>query len=40
MITSYGSGKHYADIGALKAFKGKRTIKAIRRRMERSVFGY
>ena len=30
----------YAEIASSKFFSGKRTIKAIRRRMERSVFGY
>lgn len=40
LISSYNSGKTYARISSLKTFKGKRTMKAIRRRMERSVFGY
>lgn len=30
----------YEEIANSKFFKGKRTMKAIRRRMERSVFGY
>ena len=30
----------YAVIADSKFFKGKRSLKAIRRRMERSVFGY
>jgi hypothetical protein len=32
--------KTYSEIAALRAFNGKRSVKAIRRRMERSVFGY
>jgi len=30
----------YSEIASSKFFSGKRTTKAIRRRMERSVFGY
>ncbi|MHA2064816.1 MAG: hypothetical protein ACXABY_10620 [Candidatus Thorarchaeota archaeon] len=30
----------YATIANSKFFKGKRSLKAIRRRMERSAFGY
>ena len=30
----------YSSIANLVIFKGKRSMKAIRRRMERSVFGY
>ncbi len=32
--------KTYSSIAMLAIFKGKRSMKAIRRRMERSVFGY
>lgn len=32
--------KTYGKIASLSIFKGKRSMKAIRRRMERSVFGY
>jgi hypothetical protein len=32
--------KTYAQIASSKFFNGKRTIKAIRRRYERSVLGY
>ena len=40
VMSAYGSGKTYPEIASLKTFKGKRTTKAIRRRFERSVFGY
>ena len=32
--------KTYGTIATLAMFKGKRSVKALRRRMERSVFGY
>ena len=40
LISSYSSGKTYNQIAGLKTFSGKRSLKAIRRRMERSSFGY
>ena len=40
LISAYNSGKTYSEMAELKMFKDKRTMKAIRRRMERSVFGY
>lgn len=40
LVSAYASGKTYPEIGKLKMFKGKRTVKAIRRRFERSIFGY
>jgi hypothetical protein len=40
LISGRASGKTYGEIASLKTFKGKRTIKALRRRIERSMFGY
>ena len=40
LISSYNSGKTYSEIASLKTFDGRRTVKALRRRMERVVFGY
>lgn len=40
LVSAYESGKTYNEIANLKTFNGKRTVKAIRRRFERSIFGY
>ncbi len=40
LISAYNSGKSYSQIANLKTFSGIRSVKALRRRMERSCFGY
>lgn len=40
LVSSYNSGKTYPEIANLRMFNNKRTVKAIRRRFERSIFGY
>ena len=40
LVSAYESGKTYSAIASLKTFSGKRSMKAIRRRFERSIFGY
>jgi len=39
LLSAYNAGKTYNEIGSLKMFAGKRTIKAIRRRFEREELG-
>ena len=36
LIASYNSGKSYSQIASLKIFNGNRSVKALRRRIERS----
>jgi hypothetical protein len=39
LVRAYNTGKTYSDIASLKMFANKRSMKSIRRRMERVEFG-
>lgn len=39
LVRNHTKGRPYASIGSMKTFSGKRTIKALRRRFERTQLG-